>query len=552
MNKRKVICLAISSALTLGVCCALAFTMSSRAAKRSVGLADDDYYSLTIDEGTVNGDALIANTDDSNYPIEFSVYKGSELASAVVDLGAYGYMVNKDTLKGVTRLTAAFTGNLYYSTSVDGVNYAEKVALVNGDLTEFAAKANYVFLETDGGGSCIWSVKYEYTCEAATGGLDNGWFVGKPSDNKCVIVKAEEASVRVSSLECHLANFALKEITTSASNYYVTAHARWDQDESDGVEKYIGLVPYYANENDYVCAFVSYNAFEGSHHSFARGANIIWMHNGSMMTNTDGWTWGDLWNFQNNVMGFDNGGVDVTVQKAGGTFTLTVNGISGSISFRDFPTAMTNAVGGYCNASGGHINAEFSNLEFDPNNEWYAYNVGGSNPTLTVNPSGSLSVGNCGWKNGFVVQDFTGSSYTLSTHVAGTISGDVTDSAYYGFLAWYKDVNNYLIGYIAYESWDRPYEVRELQMTGQINGEDAGWIYDYWCNDSATHPNGGFDFTIAASITGSGATFNVSMSCGASFTKTGTWTVAGATSPTNRVGVFCNGDSALFSSFSIN
>ena len=298
----------------------------------------------------------------------------------------------------------------------------------------------------------------------------------------------------------------------------------------------------------------SFTLSGGTHNSYAKEANIIWMHNGSMMANTGGvdWVWGDCWNFQNHQMGFDENGVDVTVQKAGGTFTLTVNGISGTISFRDFPTAMTNAVGGYCNASGGHINAEFSNLEFDPNNEWYAYNVGGSNPTLTVNPSGSLSVGNCGWKNGFVVQDFTGSSYTLSTHVAGTISGDVTDSAYYGFLAWYKDANNYLIGYIAFESWDRAYEVRELQMTGQINGTDAGWVGDIWCNNSATHPNGGFDLTIAASITGSGATFNVSMSCGASFTKAGTWNVAGATSPTNRVGVFCNGDSALFSSFSIN
>lgn len=553
MNKRKVICLAISSALTLGVCCALAFTMSSRAAKRGEGLADDKYYSLTMTNASLDGSTLTGLTDESNYPIQFETSKAADWNDAVVKLGSYGYMVNSDSLKGFTRLTARFTGTLYASTSVDGVNFSNKVELTRDETMTFANKANYVFLENDYSETVIWTLKFEYTCEAATGAVDNGWFVGKANDNNCVINKATEDGVRVNSAFCHLANFPLKTITNSASNYYVTAHVRWDQDESDGVEKYIGLVPYYANENDYVCAYVSYAAYSGTHSSYARGANIIWMHNGEMMTNTDGWTWGDCWNFQNHQMGFDETGVDVTVQKAGGAFTLTVNGISATISFRDFPTAMTNAVGGYCNGGNTHINAEFSDLEFDPNNEWYAYNIGGSNPTLTVNPSGSLSVGNCGWQNGFVIQDFTGSSYTLSTHVAGTVATDVTANVEYGFLAWYVDVNNYLIGYVDFHSDDRPHEIRSLQMTGKVGNVDVGWVGDIWCDGSAVHPADGFDFTVSASITGSGATFNASVSCrGGAFTKSGTWTVSGATSATKRVGVFSCGDSALFSSFSIN
>ena len=550
MNKRKVICLAISSALTLGVCCALAFTMSSRAAKRSVGLADDDYYSLTIDEGTVNGNALIANTDDSSYPIEFTVYRGSNLATAVVDLDSYGYMVNKDTLKGVTRLTAAFTGNLYYSTSVDGINYTERTALVNGGLTEFASKANYVFLETDGGGSAIWSVKYEYTCEAATGGLNNGWYIGADYGNDQVI-KTTPNGILFDAGFCHHANFPLMPLASASSNYYVSADVRWDADEADDVKKFIGLVPYYLNDNDFVVAYLHYEAPVGTHTVYAREANIIWLHNGAQMINTLGFDWGDCWSFQNHSFDIANG-VNMTVEKKGGAFTLTIGGISETIEFRDFPTEKTVAVGAYLNAADvGVIRAEYSNFQFEENNDFYSYGIVGASPTYSIGPSGAISSGDGGWKNGCVIKDYSSSSYTLSSHIQGTINTDVTGGVMLGFLVWYNDVNNFLFGYAGYESWDRPHEIRSLQLAGKINGTEVA-LGDKWCDGSATRPADGFDLSISVSITGSGATFNVSLSANAGFTKNESWSSGDVKTPTNRVGVVSGGDSAVFSSFSLN
>lgn len=80
--------------------------------------------------------------------------------------------------------------------------------------------------------------------------------------------------------------------------------------------------------------------------------------------------------------------------------------------------------------------------------------------------------------------------------------------------AWYLDENNYLDFYIEWSASERNHEIRCVQLTGQINGNHAGWN-DVWCDGSNILPADGGTFE----ITKTGTKFTIKLTSG-SFVKT--------------------------------
>ncbi len=87
-------------------------------------------------------------------------------------------------------------------------------------------------------------------------------------------------------------------------------------------------------------------------------------------------------------------------------------------------------------------------------------------------------------------------SYTLSAHIQTETSAPVDyDQLAIGFVAYYQDDSNYLIGYTQWASFDQYGWCREFNLTGFINGEDVGW-HDMWLEGVQVDPHDGIDFSI--------------------------------------------------------
>lgn len=158
---------------------------------------------------------------------------------------------------------------------------------------------------------------------------------------------------------------------------------------------------------------------------------------------------------------------------------------------------------------------------------------------------GRVVVGGCDWNApcGAVKALSNGSSYSLSADIAGSYTASGNE-AYYGFLAYYADDNNYLITYIQYSATDRPHEIRELQCVGKIGGVDAGWVGDLWCNGINVLHNVTKSFSINVTVTSSLITIDTMMTCG-TYTKTGTWTKGGTDlQPSVKAGLYTHKDSS--------
>ncbi len=87
-------------------------------------------------------------------------------------------------------------------------------------------------------------------------------------------------------------------------------------------------------------------------------------------------------------------------------------------------------------------------------------------------------------------------SYTLSAHIQTETSAPVDyDQLAIGFVAYYQDDSNYLIGYTQWVNYDKSGWCREFNLTGFINGEDVGW-HDMWLEGAQINPHDGIDFSI--------------------------------------------------------
>lgn len=150
-------------------------------------------------------------------------------------------------------------------------------------------------------------------------------------------------------------------------------------------------------------------------------------------------------------------------------------------------------------------------MDFDgyPQNEnqWSILNGPTSNVTETEN---GIKIENYSWQSGFVCKANTlgEKNYTMSAHFKGTKSSPYTDETYIGFVPYYFDSSNYLFAYVQWCNWEG-YQtvVREIGITGYINGVSAGWNDILAPSNITTSPATGFTLTMERTSTGFTATF---------------------------------------------
>ncbi len=125
-------------------------------------------------------------------------------------------------------------------------------------------------------------------------------------------------------------------------------------------------------------------------------------------------------------------------------------------------------------------------------------------------------------------------SYTLSAHIQTETSAPVDyDQLAIGFVAYYQDDKNYLIGYTQWVNWDKDGWCREFNLTGLINGAEAGW-HDMWLEGAQINPHDGIDFSIRRE----NSTFNFSLTYNGTEYKKSTSIDALGDSKTKSLGIF--------------
>lgn len=176
------------------------------------------------------------------------------------------------------------------------------------------------------------------------------------------------------------------------------------------------------------------------------------------------------------------------------------------------------------------------------------WRVTGTSGAYKENADGTISTTsqNSNWMNFYITDEYQASGdYTVSVDIAGTIDTNVTADAQAGIVPWYVDANNYIVVYASWASWDRPHEIRNLEITGFINGVDLSW-YDIYTDGCGMLPADGLKMTVEKS----GTTISVTMTStdGTTYTKTGSRTIDGLTENMSaRIGVFGSGDVFTFS-----
>ena len=103
--------------------------------------------------------------------------------------------------------------------------------------------------------------------------------------------------------------------------------------------------------------------------------------------------------------------------------------------------------------------------------------------------------------NGFFITDQydTLGDYTVSVSAIGTRGFPMERETDIGVVPWYIDNNNYILVYMNWSNSDRPSELREIQITGRINGKalvvksGSSWIQkewnDHWTDGMAVKEN---------------------------------------------------------------
>lgn len=150
-------------------------------------------------------------------------------------------------------------------------------------------------------------------------------------------------------------------------------------------------------------------------------------------------------------------------------------------------------------------------MDFDsyPQNEnqWSILNGPTSNVTETEN---GIKIENYSWQSGFVCRANTlgDKYYSMSAHFKGTKTSPYTDETYIGFVPYYFNSSNYLFAYVQWCNWDGfTTVVREIGITGYLNGVSAGWNDIFAPSTITTTPSTGFTLTMERTSTGFTATF---------------------------------------------
>ena len=358
-------------------------------------------------------------------------------------------------------------------------------------------------------------------------------------------------------------NFFVAQDYLAKGDYTVEATIKGtntSSDDGNGIQ--LGIVPWYVDGSNYVVVYGQWWADDRQ--GEMRNIEVTGVIGGKDLGWHDYWTSG--------VTSSPADGVKLQVTKTGNNFKFAFtdhNGIVRDLSYHngtdwvsynegitfDGLVESDNArIGVYGN---GDI-ATFSNLSTtaqkvgeqpvapvtDPVvSQWSVRDSTKSG--YTVNDDGSIvtaGTDNNGW-NFFLAQDYLAKGdYTVEATVKGTIDTDVTNEVISGIVPWFVDANNYIVCYLAWESWDRAYEIRNLEITGIVNGVDISW-YDIWTDGCGLRPNA----EIKVVTQKAGNVFTIGIYVDGTLIKNGSRTIDGLVeSDSGRIGLLGTGDTITF------
>ncbi len=117
---------------------------------------------------------------------------------------------------------------------------------------------------------------------------------------------------------------------------------------------------------------------------------------------------------------------------------------------------------------------------------WHHVKSSGSNP-YTVTNDAILVENNTSMRlNYFVTNEYKAiGEYEISVDIQGTMGFPNDHETQAGIVPWYLDDNNYIIAYMDWSATERPSQMRQIQITGRINGQNMvawkeGFVQSEW------------------------------------------------------------------------
>lgn len=138
---------------------------------------------------------------------------------------------------------------------------------------------------------------------------------------------------------------------------------------------------------------------------------------------------------------------------------------------------------------------------------WEHVKTAGDNP-YSIDGESIISNGNESMRaNFYVSEDYNAiGEYSISCKIQGTQVFPTPKEVQAGIVPWYVDDNNYIIAYMDWSATERNTEMREIQITGRINGKNmvvwkngefvqSEWN-DIWTNGTMIAPNESITFKV--------------------------------------------------------
>jgi hypothetical protein len=295
---------------------------------------------------------------------------------------------------------------------------------------------------------------------------------------------ADKGEIVESGNDTERSNGLVKTNTTVDDYYTVSFDAQGEQAYPVTARTQVGIVPWYVDDSNWIIFYIDYNPDVRP--------SSLWEFNITGYVNGNHVGWNDFWGDQSpystyasapNVKNSFKVSVAKITTKTGIARTFTAYFNNQLVGSRTFTSIADPATYGMC-IRGDVVTV--SNIAYqkdtEPERSYTVVKQGATAPTWKVNTDKSVTVtagtSSDGFLADFIAYDdpMASGDYTITSTITGTAAYPVTAEIQEGFLCWYKDDANYVVAYLRWAP-DAGFEstIRELQITGFINGSHVGW-----------------------------------------------------------------------------
>ena len=251
-------------------------------------------------------------------------------------------------------------------------------------------------------------------------------------------------------------------------DYKLSVNIKSSATITDFSNTYIGVVPYYLDESNFVVAYLQWN-----NANKIRGIGCTGLIDGQDIG------WNDFSTISDFAVDLTTG-VDFEIARNGTLLTITVNSITESKNIAGM-SGTSEKVGVWFYHSGcSIIYSNFSEVHHERviSKDW-VFTPHLNEGTMTPNSDTSVTLYNTNnWMAGFAVQESAFSdNYTISANMLCAKDNFVeSEDVSLGVVPYYVNENNFVVVYL---QWTSAGVLKSMGCTGLINGNNIGWN-DCW------------------------------------------------------------------------